>query len=132
MSRTLAAASTAPATKTPRATHFSAGAVAPRSAVTSTPGWPSAFMTTTVQDPSVGSQVRLRGPDPVEVAAQKSWSAGTPALGAEDVAPPTRSVCSDQKSVITVCGTPARYRSTSAVGPTPTNKSGSPAAGSTR
>src|SRR5207247_984186 len=49
------AAKTAPATSRPRAIHGRAGTRAPRSARTSIPGRPSAFITTTVHDPLTGS-----------------------------------------------------------------------------
>src|SRR5262245_10390994 len=95
---------TPPATSNPVATPSRVGYLAPRSARTSIPGRPSAFITTPVQVPSVGSQVRAWGPVPVAEATQKSCvpggDAGTP--------PPTGSTLFPQKSEMRVWRTPAR------------------------
>src|SRR5512145_485254 len=48
----------------------STGSVAPRSACTSIPGEPSAFITTTVHEPLAGSHDRVLGPGPLVEATQ--------------------------------------------------------------
>src|SRR5262245_25520161 len=117
----------APAARRPAAIHPTAGMRAPRSARTSTPGRPSAFITTTVHDPFAGFQCTVRAPRPLSDATQKRC-----APGAEPTVPPsTLFVLSSKNSEITVRFTPARYRSTSLARATPTN-SGAVPAGVTR
>src|SRR5262249_42798279 len=88
----------------------------------------SAFITTTVHDPSVGSHTTLCAPAPVADATQNPCAPGADT----GLPPPTARTLSPQKSEITVRPTPARQRSTPADGPTPTNTADPPAPGLTR
>ena len=86
------------------AIHSRAGTLAPRSAPTASPGRPSAFITTTVQDPSAGFHTTFWGPGPVAEAAQKVCTPGV----AAGLPPSTNPTLSVQKSEMTVWLTPAR------------------------
>src|SRR5581483_9440516 len=96
-----------------------------------TPAEPSAFITTTDQSPLCGFQTRSCTPLPDAEASQKVRDAG----GVTERVPRRLTYVASNGSRSTsdtsACATPARYRVTSSLRPTPT-KMRRPSAGSTR
>src|SRR4051794_21192665 len=95
-----------PATNSPTATHFRSGTVAPASAVTTTPAWPFAFITTVSHVPLLGFHASVCVPVPEVRAVQTSVAPGG-VRGA--VTPPAAGlILNGDQSVTTAWRTPAR------------------------
>src|SRR3712207_7951722 len=94
---------TPPTARTPQPMPPSAGNSAPTRASTCSPADASAFITTSIQSPSAGSQVSCWVPDPETDAVQKSCSARGP-----DGAPPDRSSAAVAGAPKAWCAPPER------------------------